>query len=260
MLDITFSIQDLEFFLLIFTRITCFMVSAPFFGMSNTPQRVKVGMGFFVALLIYQFVVPHETLEYSTVLGYSILVIKEAIAGLLMGLGTNICVTIIDLSGKIMDMEIGLSMVSLFDPVSKQQTGFSGMFYEYCVLLILILSGMHRYLIQAFIESYQLIPTGEVVLRADHLMTTMLTFMADYMVIAFRICLPVFASMLLLNAILGILAKVAPQMNMFAVGMQLKILVGLSVLFLTVGLMPGISDFIFTEMKKMMVSMIGGLH
>ena len=80
------------------------------------------------------------------------------------------------------------------------------------------------------------------------------------MVIGFRICLPVFAAMLLLNAILGILAKIAPQMNMFAVGMQLKILVGLSVLFLTAGLLPNISNFVFTEMKRMMVSFVGGMY
>ena len=66
--------------------------------------------------------------------------------------------------------------------------------------------------------------------------------------------------MILLNAVLGILAKVAPQMNMFAVGMQLKVLNGLSVLFVTTPMLVGASDMIFTEMKKMVVSFIGGLH
>ena len=66
--------------------------------------------------------------------------------------------------------------------------------------------------------------------------------------------------MMILNCILGILAKVAPQMNMFAVGMQIKILVGFGVLFLTISLLPGIASFIFTEMKKMMVLFIEGMY
>ena len=84
--------------------------------------------------------------------------------------------------------------------------------------------------------------------------------MGDMFVIAFRIVLPVFACMMILNCILGIMAKVAPQMNMFAVGIQLKVLLGMAVLFLTVMLLPGIADFIFTEMKRMVVSMIEGMY
>ena len=56
------------------------------------------------------------------------------------------------------------------------------------------------------------------------------------------------------------MAKVAPQMNMFAVGMQMKVLLGLTVLFLTVMMLPGISDFVFKEMKRMIVSMIEGMY
>lgn len=245
---------------MVLTRVTCFIYIAPFFGMTSTPNRIKIGLGVFVSLLIYRYVVPHQPLEYETLLGYAILVMREAIAGLLIGFGAHICTSIVQFAGRIMDMEIGLSMVSLFDPVTKEQVGFTGGLYEYAILLILMATNMHHYILRAFIDSYQLIPTGGVVLNADHLMQSMVTFITDYCVIGFRICLPVFAVMLLLNSVLGILAKVAPQMNMFAVGMQLKVLTGLSVLFFTAAMLPGISDFVFLEMKKMMVSFIGGLH
>ena len=66
----------------------------------------------------------------------------------------------------------------------------------------------------------------------------MISFMVNYIVIGFRICLPIFCVILLLNAVLGILAKVSPQMNMFAVGIQLKILVGLAVLFFSASMLP----------------------
>lgn len=260
MFDFSFSVQNLIFFLMVATRVTCFIYTVPFFGMPNTPNRIKIGLGVFISFLIYQYVVPYDELQYSTLAGYAYLIFREAAAGLLIGLGAQMCTSILQFAGKIMDMEIGLSMVSLFDPITKEQTGFTGTMYEYAVLLMMIASNMHQYFLRAFVDSYQLIPVGGIIFREDRLMQSMLTFMTEFCMLGFRICLPVFAVMILLNAILGILAKVAPQMNMFAVGMQLKVLTGLSVLFLTAALLPGISDIIFTEMKKMIVSFIGGLY
>ena len=86
-----------------------------------------------------------------------------------------------------------------------------------------------------------------------------IVFLGDYINIGFRICLPIFCAMLITNCVLGIMAKVAPQMNMFAVGIQIKLLMGLMVMFLTVGMLPYISDFIFTEMKTMIVSFVEAL-
>ena len=84
--------------------------------------------------------------------------------------------------------------------------------------------------------------------------------MIDLFVIAFRIILPVFACLMILNCILGIMAKVSPQMNMFAVGMQLKVLFGLFVMLVTIELFINVSDFIFDEMKRTIVSMIKGMY
>lgn len=79
-------------------------------------------------------------------------------------------------------------------------------------------------------------------------------FMANYIIIGFRICLPIFAVMTILNAVLGILAKVSPQLNMFVVGIQMKVLVGLSILFLSTSMLPGAADFIYDQMKRMVVT------
>ena len=153
-------------------------------------------------------------------------------------------------------METGLSMASLMDPMTREQSSISGILYQYAVLLLLIISGMYQYILKALAETFLLIPVNGAIFRSDRLMKVMLEFMADYIFIGFRICLPVFTVMIILNAILGILAKVAPQMNMFAVGIQLKVLTGLSILFLTTGMLPRLSELLFTEMKTMMVAFV----
>ena len=152
-----------------------------------------------------------------------------------------------------------MSMVTLLDPNTKENTSITGVLYQYIFTLMFIASGMYRYLLGAIADSFTLIPVNGAVFHSDSLLNSMITFMNDYIVIGFRIVLPIFCVILLLNAILGILAKVSPQMNMFAVGIQLKILVGLSVLFLTVGMMPGAADFIYQEMKQMILSFVGGM-
>ena len=176
-----------------------------------------------------------------------------------MGFAANICNSIILFAGNIIDMDIGLSMAQEFDPMTNSQVTITGNLYQYLLLLMMVVTNMHHYVLRALIDSYQVIPVNGQVFQWDSLAESMTTYMADSFVIAFRIVLPVFACMMILNCILGIMAKVAPQMNMFAVGMQMKVLLGLTVLFLTVMLLPGISDFVFKEMKKLIVSFIEGI-
>jgi flagellar biosynthetic protein FliR len=259
MINYSFSIYDLEYFLLIFTRVTCFIYIAPFFGMNNTPNRVKIGIGFFTSLLLYQVLTPADAIVFDTVLEYALIVIKEALSGLIIGFGANICLSVVNFAGHIADMETGLSMVTLMDPTSKENISITGALYQYSFMMMLVASGMYRYLIGALADSFVLIPVNGAIFNSESLLNSMMQFMSDYIIIGFRIILPIFASILLLNAVLGIMAKVSPQMNMFAIGMQLKIIVGLSVIFFTVGMLPDAADFLFTEMKKMMVSFIGGL-
>ncbi|MCM1325455.1 MAG: flagellar biosynthetic protein FliR [Bacteroidales bacterium] len=259
MINFSFSIHDLEYFLLIFTRVTCFVFIAPFFGMNNTPARIRIGISFFVSLLLYQVLTPAPAIVFDTVTEYALIVIKEALTGFLVGFGANICMAVVNFAGSVADMETGLSMVTLLDPATRENTSITGVLYQYVFMLMLIASGMYRYLLGALADTFSLIPVNGAVFHSDSLLDSMLQFMSDYIIIGFRIVLPIFCTILLLNAVLGVMAKVSPQMNMFAVGIQIKILAGLSIIFLTVGMLPGAADFLYREMKKMMVSFIGGL-
>lgn len=260
MIDYTFSMQDLEYFLLIFTRVSCFVFILPFFNSMNVPRRVKAALSFFIALILFSVMTPHTMPEYSTVLGYAVLVLKEGITGLLIGFGASICNSIVLLAGKIADMEIGLSMVQMFDPMTREQSGFVGTIYQYSLMLMMMVTNLHHYFFRAFVDAYQWVPIGGAQIDSEKLMTAMLQFLTDYILISFRICIPIIAAMLILNCVLGVLAKVAPQVNMFSVGIQIKILVGLAILFLTIGMLPNITEYVYEEMKVMMTAMAYSLH
>ena len=122
-------------------------------------------------------------------------------------------------------------------------------------MLVMLVSDMHLYILKAIVESFNIIELGKVSVGMD-IYVVLLKFLVEYFIIAFRIILPIFTAMLITNTVLGILAKAAPQMNMFVVGMQLKVVVGLAVLFFTAATIGNVTNFIFEEMKVMMKSAI----
>ena len=258
MLDISFSYADLEYFLLVLVRISCFVYVAPFFSMSNVPRRVKIGFSLFFAYLIYH-AVDHNEVVYNSLLGFAEIVMKEAVTGFVIEWGAQICTTVTSFAGSIADMEIGLSMVSLIDPTTREQATFTGVLYQYMFTLFMIISGLYQYLLGALVDTFTLIPINGAVFKSEALMESVLMFLGDYIVIGFRIILPIFCAMIFLNCVLGVLAKVSPQLNMFAVGMQLKVLVGLGILFLSMRMLPALADNVFTQMKRMIVSFVEGM-
>lgn len=246
----TFTVENLEFFLAIAMRIAGFVFIAPFFSTSSMPQRAKLLLSFSVALIAY-FVVPQEPLKYYGVIGYAGLIISEAIAGLILGLFANLAMYILSFAGQIADMEIGLSMVNQFDPSSKMQVTITSTILNRAVLLTMVATNLHLYVLRAIIDSFVLIPVGQVKF-SPYFYEGYVGFLLDFMVLAFRIILPVFAALLIVNAVLAVLAKAAPQMNMFVIGFQLKIFTGLSVLTIMMIMLPSISDIVFEQMMKLL--------
>ena len=157
-------------------------------------------------------------------------------------------------------MDIGLTMAAEFNPDMGTEVTLTGNFYYYLVMILMITSNLHTYLIQAIADSFSVIPIAGQAFDMDHLLNTFTRYMGDIFVLGFRIFLPIFACMMILNCVLGIMAKVAPQMNMFSVGMQLKVLVGFVVIFLTVFLLPDIANMILKEIKLMVRLIAEGMY
>ena len=247
MIQYEVALEQLEIFVLILMRIASFIYVAPFFNTANVPRRTKIGLAFFVTVLVYS-VKPDMTVEYSGIIGYAVVVLQEVAVGLILGAMASFCV----------QMDTGLAMAQIMDPTTNVQVGIFGNFYYYILLLLLMVSGLYRYLISAIVETYNVIPIGQVKFSAS-IYNDIIGFMSDYFVIGFRIALPVFSAILLLNVILAILARIAPQMNMFVVGMQLKIFVGIFAVFFTIVMMPAVSTFIEDEIKTLMASLVRGM-
>lgn len=250
-----FTVENLEFYLLILMRVAGLIMTAPFFSYSSVPMRVRAALSVFLALVVIQ-TVPVISLQYSGVFGYSVLILKETMLGVTLGLMCTICFYVVNLAGQLMDMEMGLSMANMFDPMTNMQFSVTGNLYNYLLMLMLVVTNMHYYILRAIVDSFSYFNVGEAVFDTVSLKNVVVDFIANYFMIAVRIILPVFCCMLLINVVLGVLAKAAPQMNMFVVGMQIKVLVGLIILVLVIQSFPMVANYIFDEMKQVISQVI----
>ncbi len=246
----SFTLSNLEMLLFIAARITGFIFTAPLFSVKNVPQRAKVLFSVALSIIVY-ITLKGNYIEYNGIIEYTVILIKEVLCGMTLGLFCHIAYYIITMAGQMIDTEIGFSSAQEFDPSTNIQTTISSTFFGYAVMLMLIVTNMHLYIIKAVIDSFKIVPVGGVSISGN-IFNVMLGFIRDYMIIAFRIILPIFAAMLVVNTILAILAKAAPQMNMFVIGFQLKIFIGLMVLMIMMMFLPAISDLIFNKMIEYM--------
>lgn len=242
-----FTLQNLDGMMLVLVRVSAIITVAPFFNQSTVPRRTKLFLSFFLSLIVMNLV-DYTAVSYDGMLGYSILIVKEGITGVLIGLGSSLCLYILNFSGHMVDMEIGFAMAMEMDPTTQVQTTITSTFFMAIFMLMFLASDMHYFVIDALFDSYQLIPIGGAKISPS-LYQIFVKYITDYFVIGFRIILPIFTCILILNVVLGILAKVAPQMNMFVVGMQAKVFAGLFLLLIVMSLFPGIVDFLFEEMQ-----------
>lgn len=258
MINYTFSLLTFEYYLLVLVRIASFIAVAPFFGLSSVPTRVKVGFSATLAILVAQAM--PGTVTYDGMLEYGIIVGKEALTGLLIGMTANCCTYIIGFAGQLMDMQIGLSMAQEYNLLTRTEESVTGNLYYYLIMLLLLISDLYRYIIKAIADTFTLIPVNAQVFQWEYLVNGMVQFVTDMLIIGFRIMLPVFACCMIMNCILGIMAKVAPQMNMFSIGIQLKIFAGYAVFIVTVLMLPRAATLISDEIKTMLRMIVKGMY
>ncbi len=255
MIEQSFSIYHLEYFLAILARVMGAMVFAPIFGNVTVTRRVRIMLGIGVALILYT-AYPYTPLNYTTFIGYTVIVVKELVVGLTLGFTANMVLTIINAAGQFIDRELGFSMVSNFDQTFNTETTISAQFYSMLVMILMLVLNLHYYILSALSDSFTLIPLGNVTIDTGALYDTMIGYITQYFIIALRISLPVLIAIMLLNVVLGVLAKTAPQMNMFVVGIQLKIFVGFGVIAVTLPFLSTITGYLYEQMQKVVMDVL----
>ena len=252
-------VNELPGFLLILIRISSFFVTVPLFSYRNIPNRHKIGLAVFLSYLIF-LTLDIPILEINEY--YFLLILKEAIVGLIIGVVAFILLTAIQIAGGFIDFQMGFAIANVIDPQTGAQSPIMGQyFYTFAMLLLLAVNG-HHLLLDGIFYSYQIIPLEQLVALGNESLAKYIaeTFNSVF-IIAFQMAIPLVGILFLVDVSLGIVARTMPQLNIFVVGLPLKILVSLAVLVIAMPVFMMLIQELFETMfytMRAMMEIVGG--
>ena len=230
-LDTLTSVQNqLTLFLLVFVRISGMIIISPIFGSRNIPGTIKAGLSMYLALIVLPLLaVGLEPSIPQTLIPYIFLVVSELLFGVIIGFASSLVFSAVQMTGSLLDMQVGFGIVNIFDPQAGQQVPLIGNFKYILALLLFLSVNGHHILLTAIVNSFRLVPIAGIVFTGA-LTEMMVNMVSGIFTLAFQITVPVLAALIITDIALGILARTMPQMNVFVVGVPAKIIVGIFVL------------------------------
>jgi flagellar biosynthetic protein FliR len=226
-------LNNVELFLLIFVRMTGLFVTAPIFGRKNIPTYFKIGFAFTTAILMANVIKVDSIIATDSFLIYTLYIIKEFIVGVVIGYVAYVVFTSIYIAGQIIDMQIGFGMVNVFDPISNIQIPVTANLYFILAMIIFLVTNGHHMLIKALFQSFDLVPLGGASI-GPMMIDNIIDLFKQIFSIGFKISAPIVAAVIVTDVVLGIISKTIPQMNVFVLGMPLKILIGVLIIMITI--------------------------
>lgn len=208
-----------------FLRILGVFAAAPLFSARSVPMRTRIGLAFVMAVCIQPALPAPASLSLNSPQALGTVVQQLAI-GLSIGLAARIVFAAIEMAGEIVGLQMGLNFAGFFDPSTGSQASTVGRFYGNTTMLLFIVLNGHLLLIQAVAASFTTFPVGDdtwTALRQMRLYELGAVIFSHGLWIA----LPLIAILMFVNVVLGIISRIAPQMNVFAIGFPLTLSVGL---------------------------------
>lgn len=246
--------------LLIFVRVTAFFIAMPIFSHRTIPMMHRIGLAVFLSwIMSYTMDLPVLNIDLT----YYFLIMKEALVGLLIGFIGYMIMSAIQIAGGFIDFQMGFSMANVIDPQSGVQSPLMGQYLYTIALLFLLSTDGHHLLLDGIFYSYRFIPIDGAFVPFDNesLLEYVVKAFSQSFVIALQMSLPVVGSIFLVDVALGILARTVPQLNVFVVGIPVKIIAGFLVLIIVIGMMMQVVtrlfEFLLITMRTLM-QLIGG--
>jgi len=222
-----------DVFLFVFIRMTGLFVIAPIFGRMTLPVHFKIGFSLLMSLILVNVIDLPSPGQVDSLLQAALIAAKEFAVGITIGLISYLVFSAIYIAGELMDLQIGFGISNIIDPVSNVQVPLTANLYYILAMLVYLSVNGHHWLIKALFESYVTVPVGAPFFGPP-IMNGVMNLIVNIFLIGFKIAAPVTAALLITDIALGTISRMVPQLNIFVVGLPLKILVGIAVMAVTV--------------------------
>lgn len=257
--DLIYVYAHIDVLLVIFCRIMAAIVFLPIIEESKAPKLTISGLGLCLSVTVFMVTDCSVIYDETTLVSYTLVLIKEILVGLTMGFIIKIYFQIYQFIGSLWSTQGGLGMSMALDPIGGEQTPILGRFYNLCLCAIFVLGGGYHWFIKTLVDSFTIIPINKAILGTS-IVTGIIGTVSDYLMISFKLAMPVIGILLLVDFGLGILARAVPQMNMFVIGIPLKVIILFILLIATVGLIPRFNTIIIDHMVATMMNLIQGMR
>ena len=247
-MSLNILLSQFQIFLLIFARISGFLSVVPVFSFRTLPVQVRVYFSIWLSLLLFPIInLSSEVPPFSIMFG--ILLVKEALVGITLGYSVSLVFAGIQLAGEYIDLHIGFGMSNIFDPQAEAQLPVTSQFIYLISILVFISLGGHYVLVKGIADSFRFIPlTGGT--YHPQLIEKVVDLFAFFFKLSIRIAAPVLASMFLVHIAMGIISRVAPQLNVFIIVFPLKLFLGFMMLYFSFPYIVAIFRTLYSEILK----------
>jgi len=230
-------LEKFQIFLLCLARVVAIVTAIPVFAGKQAPPQVKIGISFATAMLLFPYMASHAPAIETGLLNYAVILLNEIVIGLLLGLMTQLIFTAISFGGTIIGYQMGFAAANIFDPQTTQQLSLMSQFSNVFAILLFLTLNLHHLFFQVILDSYILLPPGMLDFSGGSV--PLLMDLAGHMfLLAVQLSAPVLALLLISNLVLGILARVFPQLNVFMLSFPMNIGIALLVIGLTFQFLP----------------------
>ncbi len=211
-------------FVMVLTRVSAFMMSAPIFSWIAIPVRIKVAVAFLTSVF-FAMITPQAS-SVDSVFSVTLLLINEGIYGIALGLSITLLYSVIKMSGRISERQMGMAMAEIMDPFTGERAQPVGMILEILFVMLLLSVNAHHLFLMTISRSFE---TFELGTRPETgvLLESIITTSSVMLVMSLKIAAPIIGVFMAMTVVLGVLARIAPEMNIFFLSFPVRIGLGL---------------------------------
>lgn len=240
----------LTLFLYITARMSGLILFNPVLGRRNLPGLFRSGLVLVLSVSVISATnqtvqIPAGTLELV------IRLLLEFALGFLLGMAMNFFFYIPQLAGEVVDTQMGMTMNQIYDAGSQANMSVTGVLLNVLMTLLFFAGNGHHTMLRIFLTSGELVPYGGVTMGTQ-VFESLLELFIQCTLLAVKLCMPILAAELVGQLGMGVLMKVIPQINVFAINIELKVIIGLGLLFL---LIAPFSEFLLQAEMHMLDSL-----
>jgi len=247
-------------FVLVLTRISGLVMTAPLFGSRTVPIRVRGLLAVALAMIVTSLYWEHAVPIPTNLIEMTLMLAREGVLGLLLGMSVLILFSGLQLAGQIIGQMSGMSLADVFDPTFEQSVPIFAQLLDTMALSFFIAIGGHRLLIKALLETFRWRPPGLHELPAG-IVAALTDVVHQSFLLGIRAGAPVMVALLMAILVLGLISRTLPQLNVIAVGFSVNSMVMMITLSLSLGAIAWVlqdrTEMVIENMTEVLTS-VGG--